>query len=392
MKRIGIVVDNEFDSDIRVRKEVDILIRNGYKVFVLCFAYEGKEYQESPDLTIHRIPINKRRKDILTFFFNRIPLYEQLWKKAIRQFVIDYKLDAIHAHDLYMSKAAHLGIKASGSDIPMILDLHENYPEAVQAYNWTKGVIRQLLANPRAWFKKEKRYLSYPKGVVVLSEDFKTTLTDRYDFVEPQSVLAFSNVIDLRRFERYSIDESVSKSDQVTLMYFGAVAERRGVFQAMDAVAQVKQEGYPVDLLIIGPTDNANREKFEGYLQRAEVQVCTKYIPWIDLSELVSYLHISDICISPLEKNPQHESGVANKLFQYMFGAKPLIVSDCKPQMDLVKAFECGLSYSTYDEFVACIKELVNDPALRERLGQNGYDRLYEEYDNEAYEQKFLHF
>ena len=31
-------------------------------------------------------------------------------------------------------------------------------------------------------------------------------------------------------------------------------------------------------------------------------------------------------------KNEQHESGVANKIFQYMWAGKPLIVSNCLPQ------------------------------------------------------------
>ena len=37
MKNIGIVVDNEFDSDVRVNKEVEILKKYGFKIkFYVC--------------------------------------------------------------------------------------------------------------------------------------------------------------------------------------------------------------------------------------------------------------------------------------------------------------------------------------------------------------------
>jgi hypothetical protein len=48
MKNIGIIVDNEFNQDIRVRKEVEILKENGLNVFVLCFAFNKKNTNQSP--------------------------------------------------------------------------------------------------------------------------------------------------------------------------------------------------------------------------------------------------------------------------------------------------------------------------------------------------------
>ena len=38
---IGVVVDNEFNNDIRVRNEVSILQKRGYKIHVLCFSFQN---------------------------------------------------------------------------------------------------------------------------------------------------------------------------------------------------------------------------------------------------------------------------------------------------------------------------------------------------------------
>ena len=73
-----------------------------------------------------------------------------------------------------------------------------------------------------------------------------------------------------------------------------------------------------------------------------------------------------------------------------MYGGKPIIVSDCKPQKELVESFNCGLSYSTQEEFLECIRKLVNDKELRETLGANGFKKLYEKYDNKSYDNILL--
>ena len=62
----------------------------------------------------------------------------------------------------------------------MILDLHENYPFVVTTYNWTRGFLRSLLSQPEKWILKEKEYLSYANIIIVLSSDYKNTLTKRY--------------------------------------------------------------------------------------------------------------------------------------------------------------------------------------------------------------------
>ena len=73
-----------------------------------------------------------------------------------------------------------------------------------------------------------------------------------------------------------------------------------------------------------------------------------------------------------------------------MFGKKPLIVSDCKPQRNLVEEFNCGLSYSSQEDFVSCITRLYENRELRETMGNNGFNKLYENYDNVLFENRLL--
>jgi glycosyltransferase involved in cell wall biosynthesis len=97
--------------------------------------------------------------------------------------------------------------------------------------------------------------------------------------------------------------------------------------------------------------------------------------------ELPAYLEIIDICLAPFHKNPQHESGVANKIYDYMLGKKPIIASDCKPQQILIEKHECGIIFKNGKELKDSIIRLLDDSTLRARMGKNGYEAVIKEYN-----------
>ena len=61
-----------------------------------------------------------------------------------------------------------------------------------------------------------------------------------------------------------------------------------------------------------------------------------------------------------------------------------------KPQKELIESFNCGLSYSNQEEFLLCIIKLVKNKKLRNELGNNGFKKLHEKYDNEDFEQVLI--
>lgn len=382
---IGVIVDNEFNEDIRVRREVDVLKESGNNIFILCFGFDGKTYPEVDGAKVERINIKKKHKDLIFGIMNTVPFYENIWRHQITRFISRNAIDALHVHDLYMSKASYQGAKYSGKDCPVILDLHENYPAAIKSYSWTKGKMRELLIRPGAWERKEKEYLQYASKIIVLSEEFKGELIEKYSFLREADLIVYPNVIDIQRFNAFAIDKSIPKRDKTTLLYFGAVAERRGIFDVIKATREVLSKGHEVLLLIIGPVDKADKKRFDLVINDPAIKDNVEYIPWIQLSDLPTYLQISDICLAPFLKNPQHESGVANKIFQYMYGRKPIIASDCGPQRKLIESFHCGLIFSNQDELVKDIILLSNNKDLQREMGDNGYWALKENYNSESF-------
>jgi len=381
--KIGIVVDNELNNDIRVLREIRLLKEQGFEIFVLCFGFVTTYKDPVEQIHITRINIPKKVKDILFFMFNAIPLYEWFWAAKIKKFIIQNDVEYLHVHDLYMSRAAYKGIRKTNLKIPLILDLHENYPYTVRTYNWTKGFLRRLVSRPDEWEKKEKKYIEYADRIIVLSSEYKDLLLRRYPDLPEHLFTVLPNVPDLSQLPLQKIIpvESPFKQDFPVILYYGVIAERRGVFDSIEVFMNLVKENYKINFLFIGPVDKKDKTHFLKLINQELLAGKIYYIPWIVSNELPSYLHITDICIAPFHKNPQHESGVANKIYEYMLGGKPLIVSDCMPQQNLVEKNNCGLVFRNMTEFRDAVIKLINDRELRSALGKNGMDAILREHN-----------
>lgn len=377
--RIGFIVDNDASRDIRVQKELEILISDGYDVTTLCFEF-GKTYPVSKKgIKFERIRINRKVKDTLFFFFNLIPIYEFLWAGWIKDFILRNEISILHVHDLYMSKAAYKAIKKSGKKVKLVLDLHENYPVSITTYNWTKGFLRNLLSRPHAWARKEKEYLKYADRIIVLSESYKNSLLAKYPELIKENITVFPNVPDPSKPE-YRAKNNVGKlfsNKNPIIFYYGIIAERRGIFDTIEVFSKIIEEGrYTANLLIIGPVDKSDSLKFKKLLENDTLSGYIHHIPWIEATEFPSYLDLTDICLAPFHKNPQHESGVANKVYDYMLGAKPVVASDCKPQKDIIEEYSCGLVFRNKEEFHDVLTRLLENEALRREMGMNGKNAI----------------
>jgi glycosyltransferase involved in cell wall biosynthesis len=390
--RIGVVVDNDLNGDIRVLREIRILKKEGHDVFVLCFAFKDAYTSPVEGINISRIRIKRSFKNFLFFFLNSFPAYEWFWTKWIKEFIVKHGIEVLHVHDLYMSKSAYRGINGSGKKIPLILDLHENYPFTVVTYNWTKGFLRGMFSRPHDWKKKEQEYLSYADRIIVLSSGYRKDLSEEYPGIDKERIFVFPNAPDLSlpEYNNIIIAKNPFADNGVIIFYYGVIAERRGIFDSLDVFSLIIREGYKANFLLIGPVDKMDRQRFQNSILQEEVSSRIHYIPWINSTEFPSYLAISDICLAPFKKNPQHESGIANKIYDYMLGGKPIIASDCKPQKELIISTSSGLIYSDLQEFHDSLVKLINDESTRKHMGSNGKQAVMNELNTDKTKQNLL--
>lgn len=383
MKKIGVIVDNEFYNDVRVLNECKILANHGFNVNVLCLDFGNQiAAPEIKNLTVQKVKVKRNIKNYLFAFNNTFGAYTKFWTNHIDKFIKDCSISTLHVHDLYMSKAAHIACKKN--NISFNLDLHENYPAAVLGYKWMHKFPSKFLIKPKKWQKLEAEYLGYPNKVIVLSDSFKNTLVEKYSFLKSDQFVIYPNVPNIDELLNYSIDPSIKKEDNdFILFYFGVISQRRGIHTVFEALKILVTPIPNIKLLLIGPIDKNEQTEMLELMENSIIKKHIIYHPWKDISLLPSFLQISDICLSPILKNDQHESGVANKIFQYMLFERPIIVSDCKPQKEIVETDNCGLSFKSedVDDLVDKITQLYNDRELCSKFGFNGKAAVESKYN-----------
>lgn len=387
---IGVVVDNEFDHDHRVQKEIRLLQEDGHTVFVLCFDFK-KVYKSYPNIKVTRVRIPKKLRDLFVLLSTNFKFYEGLWRKHIANFITTNQIDALHVHDLYLAKAAKKGIEDSKRAIPLTLDLHENYPAAINSYEWAIKGWRKYVVQPQKWYQKEGDYLKYANRLIVLSNSFKQDLLKRFPFLNANSIYVHPNMPDFESFQAFEKNDYAVEfeSKLPTLFYFGVVAKRRGIMDILPWMIELLEDGNQFHTLIIGPTDKADKVEFQNYLNHPILKKHITYIPWADVKYLPAYLKKITVGLAPFQVNAQHDSGVANKLFQYMYGEIPILATKCKAQEELIESANCGLLYDTKEEFKTALKRLIANPTLRQELGENGKKKLLELYEDRA-DREFL--
>jgi len=380
--KIGVILDSEYTTDIRVLNEVKYLRTLGYEVFLICPSFDKQNLFEVIDgVTILRFKLNKSIKNKLFGLMNTLPLYEMLWINKVRNFVKKFSPDFLHAHDLFMSKIA---FKGGNGQIPVILDLHENFPAAVMAFKWSTTFPYRLISKPSAWKRKEHEYLGYAARIIVLRSSFKESLSIRYQDINSDRIFVYPNVPDIHQMQNFPIKlDLFPRQGRFVLFYFGGIGERRGIYTCFEAIKILINTIPSIHLLLIGPVDRHEQSKFQNYLKDDILKERVTHFEWKDLSDFPSFTLASDICLSPIIKDEQHESGVANKVFQYMLFGKPLIVSDCIPQIEIVENNNCGIVFKSENasDLAEKVKFLYSNPDLCAQMGKQGRSAILEKYN-----------
>jgi hypothetical protein len=94
-----------------------------------------------------------------------------VWKKRIAIFVREEKIDCLHIHDLPLCGVA-LSIKEK-YNIPVIADMHENYPVLIEQEKWANTFWGRLLINKNMWYRVEKTWLGGVDHIICVAEEMK---------------------------------------------------------------------------------------------------------------------------------------------------------------------------------------------------------------------------
>jgi glycosyltransferase involved in cell wall biosynthesis len=387
--KIGMILDQEFPPDPRVENEAVSLVENGHEVFLFCLKYADEKASD----TINGIQVKRYSSNTFEYKLSAlaytIPLYSVIMQKKIAKFISETNIEAIHIHDMRIAGAVY---KVNMNfNLPVVLDLHDNMPEVMKLYPHLQKFPGKYLISPKKWKQKEEEFIKKANKVIAVSPEFIETLAVRLPLEKDKLVLV-PNTIRKTFFEDYKVNETIIKKYQsnFVILYLGDTHLRRGIQTAIAALVTLKDTIPEIKLVIVGKntTDIILRKQVKD-LQLGQF---VDFEGWQNVSLFQSYILASEICISPLHRNLQHDVAYANKIFQYMSLAKPLLVSDAIAQRKLVEKVACGLVHKERDseDFSNKVLALYKSKPLRMELGESGRKFIQNEFSWEQTSEELI--
>ena len=363
-----------FPPDIRLEKEIKSLSGAGYKVLVVCNQYDKALNPSFDYCEIRRInaifkSIKSNRIINFPIFFN--PRYISQVLISINNF----KPSFIHAHDLPMVPIALLFGKLFR--LPVIFDMHENYPEALRAFK-KKGVINYIFKNYRAAKFLEKICLKWVDIIItVVQENMNRLIAEG---VDKKKIFVVSNTVDLETFGKDPVLKEIKEKykEKIVLLYTGYVTPERGLDTAVKGLSFAKDNIKNIVLIIIG--NGIEVTNLKKLADKFLISNYVEFIEWPGHDKLSTFYNIADICISPQPQCEFWDTTIPHKLFEYMSQSTPVLAANSKVIKRIISETNSGMIYKSGDpkDFADKVQKMLSSDIP---FGENGLKAVKEKYN-----------
>lgn len=385
-------LERKYPPDIRVEKEAKALTKTGHEVFILSLRQTGSPDEEKQgNITILRyIPQPSFPIRVWNLFWLSVFGVHPIWKIYIAESVTKWNIEAIHVHDLPL---VYTGLKvARKRNLPLIADLHENYPQAIKYYNTSfKDKLANIILPPKRWEKFEKSWLKQADKIVTVIDEMKQRLEKDY-CLDSEKITVVMNVEDIEAFLalpiRYDI---ITRYEQYyTILYVGGFGQHRGIQTAISAMPRIISEIPEARLVLVG--SGGNETELKEIVRNMNLTEHVEFTGQEPFENVPSFISASDVCLVPYVTSVQTNASSPHKLIQYMALGKPVITSSMESLSRIISETGAGLVFIAEDE-TSLATQVINvykDKDLADRLGRAGLIAAKTKYNMEVEGRKLI--
>ena len=321
-KRVLNLLFNDFTNDNRVLKESRTLQLKGFNVTLLAthFKRELPKEEVIEGFKVRRINVGRIKLlplNLILFWIRVVFLYK--------------KEDIIHANDLYALPPAVFIKKFINKRIKIVYDCHEHETEG-RIYH-DKPYMK-----PFAKFF-EKKLINSADKVITVSESIAKDYEDIYGIEKPELVLncPVLSKVNGKRYNLFREQFDIPK-DKIIFLLQGGYMPGRGYQRLIEVFKTLEKtnEDLVLVFLIYGEGTEKLKDMIEG----------CKNIYWhekVPVLEYMKYVNSADWGILLLENLcKSYDYSLPNKLFDYVGGGLPVVVSNLKELSNFVEKNKVG--------------------------------------------------
>lgn len=327
MKKIIILLFNEFTNDIRVYKESNSLRKAGFKVHIVATLAKGLKRNE----IVNGISIERLKVDYINIFLINLIVF---WIKAM----LKYRKNSVyHCNDLYTLPIG-AGIKILfNNKAKIVYDCHEHETEA---YIYKKKPYIKKIAK-----FIEKKLIKYADHIITVSNSIALDYKKRYNIKKPTLVLNCPKYVKYQKGDLFRNIFNISKNTKIVL-YQGEYREGQGLETTISAFNKIKNINAVLILLGYGKKRGVITSSFDKS-KRIFIHKT------VSIEKYMNYVSSADFGIHLLENNCiNHEYALPNKFFEYIMAGLPVIVSNLIEMRTIVEKYKIGfiVKKNTIDE------------------------------------------
>jgi len=319
-KKVINVLFNDFTNDNRVLKESLSLVQGGYDVKLVATRFNKTLPKEENirDLQVVRFDVGSIKFLPLNLFL--------FWYKIVKNYS---KERIFHCNDLYTLPPAYFIKKFLNRRVTIVYDCHEHETEA---RIYIGKPVLKILAKIF-----ERVMIKDVDKVITVSESIADDYVKMYGIEKPSLVL---NCPKYRKYGKYNLfrEKLGIGEDKIIFLYQGAYFPGRGVEKLIDIFARLESKDNKQVLVLLVYGDNIEflKDKIKG----------KKNIYWhdkVNLEVYMEYVASADWGIYLMENTcKNHNYALPNKVFDYVAGGLPLILSNLKEMGNFVVKNKVG--------------------------------------------------
>lgn len=210
--------------------------------------------------------------------------------------------------------------------------------------------------------------------IICVSEPAKNHLITAWR-VPPEKIVVFPNGVDVQRFQpdfeaRLLARASLGIDVNPLIVFVGNFYKWHDVTTLLDAFAHVLVTYPSARLLLVG--DGSERFRMMQHAVDIGISSAVKFPGLVPHSEVPHLLCAADIAVAPYPTSMDNFWLSPMKLFEYMASSSAIIASAVGQQTEVIQDGINGLLVPPGDvsAMIVALRKLIDDPALRLRLGQ----------------------
>jgi glycosyltransferase involved in cell wall biosynthesis len=328
----------------RIDKFAKTLTAEGHEVFLVCNNYGKYAVSEERIGDVYTLRLRPTFRSRLINKILKFPVFlNPLWLVQLFLIVRRFRIDAIQVIDLPLAGAAYAVGRLVG--VPVIMDMWENYPEALKGWadlDWTRKVFK----NPAVARAVELWLTPRMDHIFVVVEEQKERLID--DRVDPERISVVTNAVDIEMFTGAALRHDTpldAEPGAYKLLYVGLITVERGLDDIVRALRLLRGRMPFIRLYLAGT--GSYEPHLKRLIEQEGVGDLVTFTGWVPFEDIQSFMVKSDLCVVPHLNNTFINTTIPNKLFQYMLMGKPVLVSNAKPLARVVRECSSGFVFES---------------------------------------------